>query len=88
MRIPTLLAALPLTLAVAGLAAGCGSTQASDTSSNATATAAASAAAGGAFPVSIKAANGTVKVPSGRRRSCRSLPPAPRCSTRSARAAR
>ncbi len=64
MRFPTLLTALPLTLAVAGLAAGCGSTQASNTSSNATAATPASAAASGVFPASIKAANGTVKVPS------------------------
>ncbi len=55
MRIPTLLAGL----AVLGLAAGCGSTQASNTSATASA---ASAAAGRAFPASVKAANGTVRV--------------------------
>ncbi len=60
MRIRSLLAAPALALAVAGLAAGCGSTQASNTGSTGTA----SGAAGGAFPVSVKAANGTVRVPS------------------------
>ncbi|HTT52434.1 MAG TPA: ABC transporter substrate-binding protein [Streptosporangiaceae bacterium] len=53
MRIPTLLAGL----AVLGLAAGCGSTQASNTSATAKAT------AGHAFPASVQAANGTVRVP-------------------------
>ena len=62
MRFPTRLAALALA-GLAGLAAGCGSTQASNTSSNGTAGSTGSAAAGGAFPVSVKAANGTVKVP-------------------------
>jgi iron complex transport system substrate-binding protein len=69
MRIPTLLAAL----AVATLAAGCGSTQASNTSST-SGNATASAVAGSAFPVSVKAANGTVKVP-GRPTAILSLSP-------------
>lgn len=68
MRIPTLrsvravraVAAPAGALALAGLAAGCGSTQASNPSSDATAPASAASAA---FPVSIRAANGTVKVP-------------------------
>lgn len=68
MRISSRLAAPALVLAMAALAAGCGSTQASNTSSNASAGSTGSAgsagsAAGSAFPVSVKAANGTVKVP-------------------------
>jgi iron complex transport system substrate-binding protein len=66
MRMPTWPVARALALApvlaltaLTALAAGCGSTQASNTSANATA----SAASAAAFPVSIKAANGTVKVP-------------------------
>jgi iron complex transport system substrate-binding protein len=66
MRISTRLAALPLTLALAGLAglaSGCGSTQASNTSSAGRASSTTGSTAGSAFPVSVKAANGTVTVP-------------------------
>jgi iron complex transport system substrate-binding protein len=63
MRIPTRLAAPAVALALAALTAGCGSTPAKSTSLNAS-TGHPASSQRGAFPVSVKAANGTVTVPS------------------------